>query len=44
MNKITDKENSQKPVENEKEYRTYTMEELKKQTIKQVLNINRMGH
>jgi hypothetical protein len=43
MNKITDKENSQKPVENEKEYRTYTMEELKKMTIKQMLNLNGLG-
>jgi hypothetical protein len=43
MNKITDKEDSQKPVENEKEYRTYTMEELKKMTIKQMLNLNGLG-
>ena len=43
MNKIIDKENSQKPVENEKEYRTYTMEELKKMTIKQMLNLNGLG-
>ena len=43
MNKITDKEDSQEPVENEKNYRTYTMEELRKMSIKQMLNLNGLG-
>ena len=43
MNKITDKEDSQNPVENEKEYRTYTMEELSKMSIKEKLYLNGLG-
>ncbi len=43
MKIITDKENSQKPLENQKNYRTYTMEELSKMSIKQMLNLNGLG-
>ena len=43
MNKITDKQNSQKPVENEKEYRTYSIEQLRGMSIKQILNLNGLG-
>ena len=43
MKKNTEQKNSQKPVENEKNYRTYTMEELSKMSIKQMLNLNGLG-